>query len=185
MKHYLMTGALFSILVISGSALAQETPPSKIHLGGELGLGAPSGAHLGVVLEPKLDWLQLEAGLAYNYLAFGGQASLRLDPLALLPQVPVGVFGEVEGGFFPVEKVPGHTDLPGIGYDYASLMAGLRLGKATGFHWSLEGGESFLHFSTSDFQSIANKSGVSGLFLGNPSGNAHGPCLETTFTLVF
>jgi hypothetical protein len=196
MRNHLIFGALTAfVFSVSSVALADNTTAvsadvstssnAKWHFGGELGLGIPSGVTLGLVVEPKhFDWLQVEAGAGYNYLAFGPQASLRLDPLALVDS-PVGIFGDLQAGLFPVGQVPTQPDWPGVGYDYVSFMGGLRFGKATGFHWSLFGGEDYIHLTTNNFQAVVKSSGTANLMIGNPVISGWTPCLRTAFTLVF
>lgn len=157
------------------------------HVGGEFSLGFPSGASLGVVVNPKLDWVQLGAYLDYNYVApFGGKLSLKLDPLALLPDVPIGIFGDLQAGIFPEGKIPGHSDVPGVGYSFESFLGGLRLGKATGFRWNFEFGESHLNVHTSNFQSVVSSNNASGtVIFGNPHASGWVPGFSTGFELLF
>jgi hypothetical protein len=149
-------------------------------------LGLPSGVALGFVLNPKLDWLRLQASLTYDYLSFGGRGSVQLDPLALLPNLPIGLFADIQGGFQPMATIPGHSDLPGVGIDYLNSYLGLRLGKPNNFHWNIEGGYTRLHVSTSNFQSVVNQAGSpSGLVIGNPTLDGWVPTAETGFTIVW
>lgn len=161
-----------------------DSHPFRIGFG--MDIGVPSGAAVGVVVNPKVDWVRLQASLTYNYLAFGGRASLQLDPMALLPKLPIGLFADVQGGFFPRANVPGHNDLPQVGYDYVNVYGGLRLGRPNGFHWNLEIGPSYMHVATNNFQSLVSKTGTSGLTLGNPTVNGWVvPTFETGFTVVW
>lgn len=198
-------GMVLACLTSSGMALADDSQvypnnysvneyhpsvkmpdPHPFRIGFGMDLGVPSGAAVGVVVNPKADWVRLQASLTYNYLAFGGRASLQLDPLALLPKVPIGLFADVQGGFYPRANVPGHSDLPQVGYDYLNLYGGLRLGRPNGFHWNIEVGPSYMHVATNNFQSLVNKTGTSGLMAGNPVVNGWlTPTFETGFTAVW
>lgn len=194
MKSF-MFGSIVALLALSSAVASADNeyhpdisqslhPSTPVRVGFGADFGVPSGAALGVVVNPKLDWLRLQASLTYNYLTFGGRGSVQLDPMALLPNLPVGVFGDLQGGFFPTVTIPGHSDLPGIGYDYANLYLGLRLGKPNGFHWNFEGGESYMHVNTSNFQGVVGTP-VSGLTLGNPTVNGWIPSFVTGFTVVW
>jgi hypothetical protein len=175
MKYALLTAVSATLVCMSASALADEvvTPPPvvvanphPVRVGFGMDLGVPSGISVGVVVHPKVDWLSVEGSFTENVLSPGGRLSLKLDPLALLPRVPVGVFFDLQGGFFGRGTIPGHSDLPSIGYDYVNTYFGLRLGKAQNFHWLIEAGPSYLAFNSSNFQSVVKSSSV---LVGNPS----------------
>jgi hypothetical protein len=199
MRNTLLFGALVgAITCLSASALADDNAhpyrpdvTSSLHhhpfrIGFGMDVGVPSGAALGVVFNPKVDWARLQLSVTYNYLTPGGRASLQLDPLALLPNCPIGLFADVQGGFSPESSVPGHTDLPQVGFDYVNLYGGLRFGKPNGFHWNFEAGPSYMHVSTANFQSLVSKTGTTGLVVGNPTVNGWlVPTFVTGFTVVW
>jgi hypothetical protein len=158
---------------------------TPFRLGFGLDVGVPSGAALGLAINPKLDWLRLQLSVTYA-LAPGGRVSLQLDPMALAPHCPVGLFGDVQAGFVGQGSVPGHSaDLPSAGYDYVNLYGGLRLGAPNGFHWNFEVGPTYAHVATSNFQVVA-KGNSSGLTIGNPTANGWIiPTFVTGFTVVW
>lgn len=177
-----MTAAL---LCFSLNASAEESKhPLRVGFG--MDLGVPSGAALGVVVHPKVDWASVQLSLTHNVLAFGGRASLKLDPLALKPNLPIGLFADVQGGFAAQGNIPGHSDLPSVGYDYLNLYGGLRLGKPNGFHWNFEVGPTYMHISTDNFQSALKSGNVPGLSVGNPTVNGWLiPTFVTGFEVVW
>jgi hypothetical protein len=159
--------------------------PSPYHLrvGFGMDFGVPSAAAVGVVVNPGVDWVRLQASLTYNYLTFGGRGSLQLDPLALLPKCPIGLFADLQGGFFPQANFPGHSDLPQVGYDYVNTYLGLRLGRPNGFHWNIEAGPSYIAATTKNFQAAVNQSGLT---IGDPKASGWiAPTFETGFSVVF
>jgi hypothetical protein len=175
--------AALSVAALVGTDVASADP---LRVGFGADVGVPSGAAVGVVVNPGLDWARLQASLTYDYLSFGGRGSLQLDPFALLPNFPIGLFADVQGGFQPEASIPGHSDLPRVGFDYLNLYGGLRLGKANGFHWNFEAGPTYLHATTGNFQSVLNNTSTSGLVLGNPTVNGwFTPTFETGFTVVW
>lgn len=167
MKSFYM-GALtaLAIMAVSAGAAADDHP---FRLGIDADIGLPAGAGLQLTVHPKEDWARLGLAADYNYLGFGGRASLELDPLALLPKLPIGLYADVQGGFFPQAAVPGHSNLPQVGYDYLNLYGVLRFGTPGGFHWNFMAGPTYLHITTGNFQSVLNNSGASGLKVGNPT----------------
>lgn len=179
---------------IAPPVFLSDTPPKphsryKFRIGFGFDFGAnPAPLALGVVMHPGVDWVSVEAALTENVLSPGGRLSLRLDPFAAaFPRLPVGLFGDVQGGFAPRGNIPGHADLPSIGYDYLNLYGGLRFGRASAFNWVIEMGPSFLHATTDRFQSVLNSNGApSGLTVANPVVNGMvSPTFLTGFQLVF
>lgn len=180
MKMLLASLPILAIVCASTTAHADDHP---FRAGFGMDLGVPSGAALGVVLHPKEDWLTGELSLTHNVLNFGGRLSLKLDPMALAENLPIGIFVDVQGGFAGAGNVPGHSDLPSLGYDYVNLYGGLRFGKPNGFHWNLEVGPSYMHVSTGNFSSVANTTGVT---LGNPTANVWiTPTFSTGFEVTW
>lgn len=182
MKTLLFALPIFTIACMSTVAHADDDAhPLRIGFGADVGV--PSGAALGVIIHPKEDWLTAEASLTHNVLNFGGRLSLKLDPMALAKNLPIGVFVDVQGGFAGAGNVPGHSDLPSVGYDYVNLYGGLRFGKPNGFNWNLEMGPSYMHVSTGNFSSVVNTTGVT---LGNPQANLWiAPAFSTGFSVVW
>jgi hypothetical protein len=171
--------AALALLAVSSVAMADDDQhpyrpvvtlpdPHPFRIGVGLDVGVPSGAALEVTLHPKADWVRVSAALTYNYLSFGPRASVQLDPLALLPKLPIALYADIQGGISPMANIPGHSDLPSVGYDYLNLYGVLRLGTARGFHWNIAVGPSYIHATTGNFQSVLNNNGTSGLTVGNP-----------------
>jgi hypothetical protein len=164
-------------------------PPAKhdhvFRAGFGASVGLPSGFGVGLVVNPWIDWARVELSLQNNVLSFGGRASLQIDPMTIKPRLPVGLFGDLQYGFFPKGSIPGHSsDYPSVGYDYESILLGLRLGRPNGFHWSLEAGPSHLNASTGNFQAVTGKS--SSVTVGNPTVSGWiFPAVETGFSIVF
>lgn len=187
MQRNIALGLTLALLCVSGIASADPlfggNHPLRLGFGADVGV--PSGASLGLVVHPKQDWFSVSPSLTYNGLAFGGRLALKLDPLALLPNLPIGLFGDVQGGFAGEGNIPGHSDLPGLRYDYLNLYGGLRLGKPNGFHWNFEAGPTYMHINTNNFQSIFG-SNANGLTIGNPTVNGWiVPTFVTGFEVVW
>lgn len=183
-KSFLIGPPILVALLVASVAHADERN-DKVRLGVGLNLGVPGGAAVGVVVNPKLDWLRVELDLTYNYLTFGGRASVQLDPMAeilirsnvttadgsyIVTKNPFGfgIFADIQGGFFPTAGVPGHSDLPQLGYDYLNLYAGIRLGNPNGFHWVFEAGPTYMYARTGNFSQVVGNV-EQGLTLGNPT----------------
>ena len=139
----------------------------QFRVGFQADVGLPSGLALGISIHPKIDWLVLTPSLTYNGLAFGARGSIKLDPMALLPRLPIGLFADFQAGFAGQGDIPGHSNLPSLGYDYVSTYLGLRLGRPNDLHLNIEAGPSWLHFSTSNFQQVVS-AGEPNLVVDNP-----------------
>lgn len=158
------------------------THPMRYGFGMDLGL--PSGLAVGFVVHPKVDWLTLQASFTETYLAPGGRLSVKLDPMALMRKLPVGLLLDLQGGFAAREGFPGHADLPSVGYDYLNVYAGLRLGKPNSFHWLFEVGPTYMHANTDRFGSLLGSG--SSLSIGNPTVNGWiAPTFSTGFEVVW
>jgi len=175
MRYGILTAATLALVCASASAFADEdsttSNPHPFRYGFGMDLGVPSGVSLGFVFHPKTDAISLEASFTENVLSPGGRLSLQLDPLALLPRLPVALYADVQAGFTGRGTVPGHsTNLPSLGYDYVNFYGGLRLGRAQNFHWFFEAGPTYLNVTTGNFQSIVPS--AKGLTVGNPTATA-------------
>lgn len=184
MRKTLFGALVAALMCVSVSASADPLfgGDHPLRLGFGMDVGVPSGASLGLVVHPKMDWVSVQPSLTYNGLAFGGRLAVKLDPLALInthryadghfwterASLPIGLFADVQGGFFGQGSIPGGSNLPSLGYDYLNLYGGLRLGKANGFHWNFEGGPTYLHATAGNFQSVVGNS-ASGLTIANPT----------------
>jgi hypothetical protein len=119
-------------------------PPSEAPLprfGLRLGAGVPDGATADFVYRPQR-WLRLQAGPAWNYLAWGFQGGVAITPIrwAISPVVEVRY-----GHFFGVdlnqkfksidpELKPLVSD---VGYDYVNGQLAFEFGSPRGFTFSL------------------------------------------------
>lgn len=176
-----MKTGIFLAMIAAFALMCGAASADPVRVGFGMDLGVPSGASLGVVVHPATDMVSLQPSLTYNGLGFGGRLALKLDPMALARDLPVGLFLDFQGGFATSGSVPGHkADAPEVGYDYFNAYLGLRLGKARNFHWNFEVGPSYMHVVTGNFQSVVGSN--SGLAIGNPTANAW---LLPTFTTGF
>jgi hypothetical protein len=163
---FVITAAL---MCFAGTASAEDAKPHPVRVGFGMDIGIPSGASLGVVVHPKMDWLSLQASVSHNALAFGGRFSAKLDPLALMVNNPIALFGDIQVGTFGRGNVPGLTDMPSVGYSYMNTYLGVRLGKPNGFHWLVEGGPSYIYAWTSGVQDVISKNAGSNLRVSDPT----------------
>jgi hypothetical protein len=158
------------------------------HLGPDFSVGFPSALNVGLAFNPFLNWAQVGVGVSWDYLSWGAYGSLKLDPLALLPKVPVGLFEDTQIGFLGAGTVPDQHGLA-VGYSYQSFMAGLRLGRADhGFRWNIEAGESHLNVAARNFNSFIQAeagSNQNGLTVANPHVAGWFPAVSTGFSILF
>lgn len=166
------------------SASAQESqPPAKFRVGLGVDVGAPSGAVAEIQLHFWQDWLTLSPGITYNALNLGGRLALKLDPMALDKQLPVGLYVEEQLGFAANGRIPGQVGAS-LGYDYSNTYLGLRLGKPNKFNWNFKVGPSWMHVN-GDLGSLVNVSSA-GVSIGNPQANLWVlPTFETGFNFTF
>ena len=187
MKRNIFLATVMTCMCVS--AIASADPLFKgehpLRLGGSLDFGVPSGVALSAVVHPKEDYLVPSVGLTYNGLSFGGRLALRFDPLALKPRIPIGLFLDLQGGIVGQGTIPGHSDLPSVGYDYINCYGGLRLGTPNGFQWDFEVGPSYIAAHTGNFQSVISNS-TPGLTVSNPSVSGWiAPTFITGFSVVW
>jgi hypothetical protein len=179
---------IVAVLCMASTASAAESAPNPHSLRAGFGMdfGVPSGVALGLVVHPKVDWVSIQLSLTHNVLAFGGRLSVKLDPLALKPDLPIGLFADFQGGLTGQGKIPSMDDYPSVGYSYLNLYGGLRLGKPNGFHWFFESGPSYIYAATEGFQAFADKKGSKGLTVSNPTVSAWvTPTFVTGFEVVW
>lgn len=195
MKKFVIATSVLAFMAVSDAAMADnnnpalnfsDAPSHPFRIGFGLDAGVPSGLGIGVVVHPKADWISAEASFTFA-LAPGGRLALQLDPIAAAaPKLPIGLFADVQGGFAQQGNIPGQANFPMVGYDYFNTYLGLRLGKASGFQWVLEGGPTYIHINTNNFQSFVNQQSNVGLSLGNPSLSGWAiPTFMTGFRVVF
>ncbi len=181
MKRIVFTLLTAVLLCISATSSATEHP---LRIGFGADLGAPSGLAVGAVVHPKIDWVSVQASLTHNYLAFGGRLSVKVDPLALKPNLPIGLFADLQSGFATPGKVPGYESYPPVGYQYVNTYLGLRLGKPNNFHWLFEVGPTYITSSLEAYKILIPSK--KGLTVGNPTVSAWiTPTFSTGFEVVF
>lgn len=184
----ILSGASLVLAVVSTSfsVSATEPVPHPLRLGFGIDIGAPSGVALGLVVHPKIDWVSAQLSVTHNAINFGGRGSVKLDPLAIFPNLPIGLFGDLQAGIAGRGNVPSVSEAPPLGYNYVNLYGGLRLGKPNGFHWNFEAGPSYLVAKTSDFQGFVSKNTSGDVRVSNPTVSAWiTPTFITGFEVVW
>jgi hypothetical protein len=184
-KFLISIVACLLLLTASTAARADDssTPPERHRwVGMQFDLGVPDGAALGVVVRPYVNWARLNLSGTYNGMAPGIRGGVTLDPIKF-PVAPTLTF---EGGHAFDGSVPGTgTSLPKFDYDYANLHLGLEFGNRDRWRFFLQGGPSWLHVNTNDFQSVVGSSDAS-LRIGNPTANVSViPTAKLGFALYF
>lgn len=179
--------ALLMTAIICATSYASAEEDHKFRAGFGMDIGVPSGAAVSFVVHPKVDWASVSLGMTYNALALGGRVSLKLDPIAYLaPRFPIGLILDEQGGITGQGTIPGHSDLPSIGYTYLNLYGGLRFGKPNNFHWLLEAGPTYINATSGNFQATVNNNGGQGVTVGNPSVSGWiAPTFVTGFEVVW
>jgi hypothetical protein len=136
----------------TAEAVATPTPPPPEaplpRFGMRLGAGFPDGATLDLVYRPR-PWIRLQAGPAWNYVAFGGQGGVALTPFrwAVSPvfEVRYGRFGGADLNKvikdIPAEMQSLATD---VTYDYVNGQLAFEMGSPSGFTFSLAFGLTYL-----------------------------------------
>jgi hypothetical protein len=170
-----LTGLL--LMMATTAAKADESTPTTATsqvviperhrwVGMQFDVGAPDGVALGVVVRPYVNWARLNLSGTYNVLAPGIRGGITLDPIKF-PVAPTLTF---EGGRSFNGDLPGKHNLPEVGYDYMNLHLGLEFGNRDHWRFFLQGGPSWLHVTTGNFQSVVGSSDAS-LVIGNPTAN--------------
>lgn len=156
MRKFFSGSLLVAAMMVSMSAMAEDKPVDKHpwRFGFGMQVGIPVGAAIGIVVHPKVDWIVAQASVTYNGLAPGEMLSLTIDPMALAPNLPFGLFVEAQAGWALSGTIPGHSDLPSLSYHYANFYGGLRFGKSKNFNWVLMAGPSYLSATTGNFGSV-------------------------------
>lgn len=191
MNRTIFGGLMVACMALASTASAANNDPAPViveqrnpvRVGFGMDLGVPSGFGVGVVVHPGVDWLSTQLSLNGNYIGWGGRLALKFDPMALKRHLPIGVFLDLQGGFMGRGDIPGHDDLPSVGYDYFNTYLGLRLGTPNGFHWFFEAGPTYLHVNTDRFGSLVNNNNLS---VGNPTLDGwFMPTFSTGFEVVW
>lgn len=169
MYKFLIAVMTCLLLVTASSAAKADEPVPERHrwVGMQFDVGAPDGVALGVVVRPYVNWARLNLSGTYNAIAPGIRGGVTLDPIKF-PVAPTLTF---EGGHAWEGNIPGGgTSLPQVGYDYMNLHLGLEFGNRDHWRFFLQGGPSWLHVETSNFQAVVG-SNDAGLVIGNPTAN--------------
>jgi hypothetical protein len=113
-----------------------------------LGAGFPDGATADVVFRP-MPWLRLQAGPAWNYLAWGFQGGVALTPIRwVISPVLEARYGHFFGA--NLNKVAKNLSAEvqslatDVGYDYFNGQLALEFGSPRGFTFSLGVGLCYL-----------------------------------------
>lgn len=164
-KSFIFCGLTAALMCWTNPAHADQS----VHIGIGSDIGVPSGLAIGgVICDYDKCGLRTELALTYNTIAFGGRLSFKLDPLALNNNNLIGVLFDIQGGLTGQGHIPGHSDLPSVGYQYLNFYGGLRLGKAKNFHWNFEVGPTYFHAAANNFQSFTNKNGTNNVTVSDP-----------------
>ncbi len=161
----------------------QPVKPRHRWVGIQFDLGVPDGAAFGLVFRPYVDWLRLHVSGTYNGLSGGVRGGLTLDPI----NFPMAPTLTVEGGHSFEGKFPGITNMPAFGYDYVNLHLGLEFGKRDVWRFFFQGGPTWMHVTSSDFQTGSGSgSGSGSTTTGNPTMSGWVcPSLKFGFTVYF
>lgn len=184
MYKFLIAVMACLLLVTASTAARADEPTPERHrwVGMQFDVGAPDGVALGVVVRPYVNWARLNLSGTYNAIAPGIRGGVTLDPIKF-PVAPTLTF---EGGHAWNGNIPGGgSNLPQVGYDYMNLHLGLEFGNRDHWRFFLQGGPSWMHVQTSNFQAVVGSSDSS-LVIGNPSANvAVIPTAKLGFALYF
>jgi hypothetical protein len=177
MRKILYIALFLLVILVNRSSSADETRHKWI--GVQADVGAPDGVALGVVVRP-VNWLRLTVAGTHNVMAPGIRGGFTLDPI----NFPIAPTLTLEGGHAFEGKVPGANSLPSFDYDYVNLHLGLEFGRRNRWRFFLQGGPSWIHASTFDFQSVVDANPA--LRIGNPSANVSAvPTGKLGFTVYF
>ncbi|HEY4012149.1 MAG TPA: hypothetical protein VGM06_02325 [Polyangiaceae bacterium] len=146
--------------------------PRHRTFGMTMDVGVPDGAALGIVVRPRFDWLRIAGAVTHNGIAPGVRFGVTLDPI----DFPIAPTLTVEGGHYWQGTIPGISESPTVGYNYANIHLGLEIGSRSNFRFFLRGGVSYLDVSASNINMGSNgtvaangASAMSGSGIGNPS----------------
>lgn len=157
--------------------------PTERHrwVGMQFDVGIPDGVALGVSVHPVVDWARLNLSGTYNGLSPGIRGGITLDPI----NFPMAPTLTLEGGHAFEGKVPGVDKVPSFDYNYLNLHLGLEFGNRRSWRFFLQGGPSWVHVQTHNFQAVVNSNDPS-LSISDPSANgAVVPTAKLGFVLFF
>jgi hypothetical protein len=161
-------------------------------LGLRIGAGFPDGVTADVVYRP-LPYLRLQAGPAWNYLAFGLQAGVAVTPFrwAVSPVLEASYghfFGADLNKVFknvPTEVQPLMKD---FGYDYFNGLVGIEFGSPRGLTFSVGLGLSYLWSDVKGTATVVRNPGTASeatVTVANPSLRAVTPSLRLGLLFYF
>lgn len=132
----------------AGAALAEPAPSSVFYDGTKFGFqidaGAPAGASAALVYRPW-SYLRLNAGVAYDAVAFGVKGGVTLIPFhwGVVPTLSLEAGHFAQGNVTDVVTI---TDpvakelLTNVGFDYASADLGVEFGSQNRFVFYIRAG---------------------------------------------
>jgi hypothetical protein len=174
-------------------APAAEVPAAPFpKFGFQLEAGVPVGATADLVYRP-LPWLRLQAGPAWNYLAFGVQGGIVLSPIrwAISPVLDLRY-----GHFFNADLNKVATSAPtelqpllsSFGYDYLNGQIALEFGSQRGFSFSVGMGLSYVWATLHGTGTVAHNTGTpdaSSVTIVNPNLRAVIPSMRLGMLYFF
>lgn len=147
-------GALAAAMLVSSTAMADNTPTPRHKWGGvDLFCGVPSGCAGGMIFRP-LNWLKLEVGAGYNLMAPGVFGAITLDPMPWAFGLTLtGDAGHYWGGPVPFVQNP-----PNVEYSFLEALGGLEFGPRNSWRFYFRGGITYLDGLVTNFNTSNNSS---------------------------
>jgi hypothetical protein len=176
MKKFIIASMIASMMAISAVSFADES--SKLKVGGQFDIGAPSGMALGVVVKPKLNWLRLDLAGTYNS-EFGLRIGGTFDPI----KFPISPTFTIQAGHTFDSKVPGISKSPELGMNYVDFHLGLEVGNRDRWRFFLHAGPSYVSVRTDGFQDTLSVG--KGVSIGNPEFHGWVSTAALGFALYF
>lgn len=167
-----------------------EAPLPKLGL--RLGAGLPDGLAANLVFRP-LPYLRLQAGPAWNYLAFGMQAGVAVTPFrwAVSPVLEAN-YGHFFGADLNkvIKNVPTEVKplVKDFGYDYFSGQLGVEFGSPRGLTFSVGLGLSYLWSNVKGSATVVRNPGTTNeatVTVANPVLRAVTPSLRLGVLFYF
>jgi hypothetical protein len=161
------------------SAQLSSDGGSKLAFGMQMSLGVPDIASAALVVSPWLPWMKLDIGGAFDGLNGGVVGGLSIDPIDFIISPTLTLDA---GGFFP-GTIPGVSKSPSIAYTFEDVLAGLELGKRSGFKLFLRGGVAHMDVSADNLSkafTLPNGAAITGA-----SASVWAPAAKLGFNLMF
>jgi hypothetical protein len=162
-----------------------EQKPRHRWVGLQLDLGVPDGAAAGIVVRPYIDWLRVVLSATHNGASSGIRGAVTVDPInfGIAPTLTLGV-GHAFKGNVP-SFVPSAADIPAFDYTYVNLHPGLEFGSRNSWRFFFQGGPTWMHVNTYDFQKVLGSNEPS-LRVADPSANIRfNPTIKLGLTTYF